>query len=109
MKDVGDPDSMSFRAEREARSRGIAEGCHSERAVGESRNRGGLSFRAEREARSRGIAIVPVEGPASRSFEKLTQMSLISQITQVDSVHRSRPICEISVICAICVRFWKTR
>jgi hypothetical protein len=36
-------------------------------------------------------------------------MPLISQITQTDSMRWSERICEISVICAICVRFWKSR
>jgi hypothetical protein len=48
-------------------------------------------------------------GQASRLFQKPTQMALISQITQMELRERSEPLCAISVICAICVRFWKTR
>ena len=46
-----------------------------------------------------------------RVFEKRTQMALISQITRMEFVFvgLSEPICEISAICEICVRFWTRR
>ena len=33
-------------------------------------------------------------------------MALIPQITQMDFARQLEPICKISVISAICVRFW---
>ena len=41
--------------------------------------------------------------------EKQTQMALISQMTQMNSVRAAEPICAICGISEICVGFWISR